>query len=248
VIPVSKLVLSLSLALLPASAKAASDLSLEELIERHTLARGGRLAIESVESLEIELDIVEPTFEVRGLYRADRAERMRIDIFSDSERVFSEGHDGSTSWQWKGGAEHSESTTPEAAATLRHGAILNLRGLHELEEAGHKLTYLGLETLEGVRLHTLQITLDDGFVLYDYLDPESLLVVRSRSFRAFHPDVDPEEKWHETRYSDFRDVGGQRRPFVTETVDLATGETISKVTVKEIQMNPVLEAAIFEAP
>ena len=247
-IPVGKLVLSMSLALLPASVEAASDLSLEELIERHTLARGGRLAIESVESLEIELDIVEPTFEVRGLYRADRAERMRIDIFSDSERVFSEGHDGSTSWQWKGGAEHSESTTPEAAAALRHGAILNLRGLHELEEGGHKLTYLGLETLDGESLHTLQITLDGGFTLYNYLDPQSFLVVRSRSFRAFHPDVDPEEKWHETRYSDFRDVAGQRRPFVTDTVDLATGERISTVTVMKIRANPALESTVFEAP
>lgn len=233
---------------LTAVATFGSDLTLEGLIDRHTLARGGSEAIESVQSLEIELHIVEKTFEVTGLYRADRESRMRIDIFSDGQRVFSEGLSRAGAWQWQGGADHSEPIVAEASAALRHGAILNLLGLHELEASGHELSYLGVEEFESERLHAIEITLDDGFKKYDYLDPETFLVVRSRSFRAFHPDLDPEKKWHETRFSDFRPVGGQIRAFAHETVDLTTGETISTTTTKSIRLNPTLDPNLFQAP
>jgi hypothetical protein len=225
-----------------------AEMPLPELLEQHTRARGGRQAIESVGSLEVELQIVEPTFEVTGLYRADRGGSMRIDVFTGDERVFSEGLDGAASWQWKGGAEHAEPTAHEAVAPLRHGVIFNLLGLHELGAAGHRIEYLGLEEFDGVELHALEITLADGFTDFRYLDPESYLVVRSRSFRAFHPDLDPTAKWHETRYSDFREIGGQTRAFVQETIDLTTGETISTVTTKAIRLNPELDAEVFQAP
>jgi hypothetical protein len=230
------------------SSLSGAEMSLPELLERHTRARGGRQAIESVDSLEIELQIVEPTFKVTGLYRAERGGSMRIDVFAGDERVFSEGLDGAASWQWKGGEQHAESTVPEAAAALQHGVIFNLLGLHELEAAGHRIEYLGLEDLDGVELHALEITLEDGFTVFRYLDPASYLIVRSRSFRAFHPDVDPTAKWHETRYSDFRQVDGQTRAFVQETIDLTTGETISNVTTKAIRLNPELDAGVFQAP
>lgn len=230
------------------SAVTSAEMSLPELLDQHTRARGGRQAIESVGSLEVELQIVEPTFEVTGLYRADRGGSMRIDIFAGSDRVFSEGLDGAASWQWKGGEAHAEPTAPEAAAALQHGVVFNLLGLHELAAAGHRIQYLGLEELDGVELHKLEITLADGFTDFRYLDPESYLIVRSRSFRAFHPDLDPTAKWHETRYSDFRQVDGQTRAFAQETIDLTNGETISNVTTKAIRLNPTLDAGVFQAP
>jgi hypothetical protein len=237
----------LSLGLMGASV-GGTEMSLPELLEHHTRACGGRQAIESVGSLEVELQIVEPTFEVSGLYRAERSGSMRIDIFDGSDRVFSEGLDGAASWQWKGGEQHAESTVPEAAAALRHGIVFNLLGLYELEPAGHRIEYLGLEELDGVKLHALEITLADGFIDFRYLDPDSYLVVRSRSFRAFHPDLDPTAKWHEVRYSDFREIGGQTRAFLQETIDLTTGDTISTVTTRAIRLNPELDAEVFQAP
>lgn len=233
---------------LAAVAAFGSDLTLGELIDRHTQARGGSEAIEAVHSLEIELHIVETTFEVTGLYRADREPRMRIDVFSDGQRVFSEGLSFASAWQWHGGADHAEPIVAEASAALRHGAILNLLGLHELEAAGHELRYLGIEDFGSEQLHSIEITLDDGFKKYEYLDPETYLIVRSRSFRAFHPDLDPEKKWHETRFSDFRPVGGQVRAFAQETVDLTTGESISTTTTKSIRLNPALDPNLFQAP
>src|SRR5439155_20776216 len=51
-----------------------------EVIERHTKAMGGRAAIEAIQSIEIDLHIADPKFEVDGTYFAARPGKMRIDV------------------------------------------------------------------------------------------------------------------------------------------------------------------------
>ena len=57
--------------------------TVDEIIDRNTEARGGRRAIEAVQSLAIDLKIVDPGFAVDGTYRAARPGKMRIDISAD---------------------------------------------------------------------------------------------------------------------------------------------------------------------
>jgi hypothetical protein len=75
---------------------------------KHTLARGGVEAIESAHTVAIRLRIVEPKFTVEGLYQASRDGQMRIEVFADGKRVFSEGYDGRRGWQLAAGAEHAD--------------------------------------------------------------------------------------------------------------------------------------------
>src|SRR6266487_6755842 len=45
-----------------------SPTTVDEVIERHTKAMGGRAAIEAIQSIEIDLHIADPKFEVDGTY------------------------------------------------------------------------------------------------------------------------------------------------------------------------------------
>jgi hypothetical protein len=56
------------------------SVSLGEIIERNTDAMGGRGAIEAVQSIQIELHIEDPSFEVDGTYYAMRPGKMRIEL------------------------------------------------------------------------------------------------------------------------------------------------------------------------
>jgi hypothetical protein len=226
------------------------DDRLQQLIEANTQARGGREVLGAVQVIEYELTIDEPTFSVDAVYRADRQGRMRIDIYASGERVFSEGFDGARGWQWPGDAEHAMDPSPDGEAALRHGPQLpgHILGFHELEERGHRVELAGEEEFEGAHQPLLKVTLSDGHEAWYALDPESFLVVRQRDFRAFHPDVDAERKWHETRGQDFRTVEGLTRAFRTQTFDLSSGEVISTVTVRELRVNPQLDPGIFERP
>src|ERR1700731_4454365 len=94
------------------------SLTIDEVIERNTKAMGGRAAIESIHSIEINLHITDPGFEVDGIYRAARPGRMRIDVHAGGKHVFTEAFGGQNGWEWNG--KESKTTSPGATAALQH--------------------------------------------------------------------------------------------------------------------------------
>jgi len=247
--PVS-LALVVCLGLAACSGPGHGVLTLEELIRRHTEARGGRAAIEGIRNLEIKLRIVEPTYEADGVYRVDRKGRMRIDVFMEGKRVFTEAFDGQRAWQLPGGQERGVEAGSEGSAALRHSGQFptNILGLHEMEAHGHTLEYAGREEVAGVAYHVVVLTLDDGFPTRYYIDPTSYLIARGRVRKALHPDVDPAPTTIETVWTDFREVGGVRFAFQGSDTDLASGKRLQTTTLLDITPNAPLEEALFQMP
>jgi hypothetical protein len=224
--------------------------TLGELIDRHTEARGGRAAIEAIRSLEVKLRIVEPTYSADGVWRVDRRGRMRIDVFIEGKRVFTEGFDGARGWQQPGGEEPAKAASPGGNAALRHSGQLptNILGLHEMTGHGHRLEYAGLERVEGVAYHVVLLTLDDGFVTRYYLDPTTFFIARARVHKALHPDLDPTPTTIETVWSDFRTVAGVRFPFRAADTDLATGKRLQTTTLLSVTPNAPVDDSLFRMP
>jgi hypothetical protein len=222
---------------------------LESMVAQHVAARGGAAAIESVGTFECDLHIVEPTFEVDGNYVATRDGRMRVDISLDGKRVFTEALDRRGAWSWSPDEGVKEGSAA-AAAALRHGIEfpLKLFGLHEMKSRGHRLEPEGRETVEGTDYHVMRLTLDDGFEVRYYLNPDTWLIERERTRKAMHVDVDPTPQWIETTYSDFRPVGGVLFPHRQVERELATGKLLSTGTIREIRINAPLAAARFSPP
>lgn len=224
-----------------------APLTLEQVIDQNTKAMGGRAAIEAVKSIQIDLHIVDPGFEVDGAYRAARPGRMRIDIQAGGKHVFTEAFDGHQGWQWddEGG---KKGASPKASAALRHGVELpgKLFGLHELRQRDHQLELVGREKIEGVNYYVLRLTLSDGYPTTLYVDPVSLLITRRRDVRPLHVDVDPTPTTIEQRSSDFREITGVQFSFVSEEVDLKTGKTLETARVKRIKVNPPIDPDIFQ--
>src|SRR5207244_7736929 len=98
-----------------------SPTTADEVIERHTKAMGGRAAIEAIQSIEIDLHIADPKFEVDGIYFAARPGKMRIDVNAGGERVFTEAFDGQKGWQSESKGAAQKVATEKATAALRHG-------------------------------------------------------------------------------------------------------------------------------
>ena len=123
------------------------SVSLDEIIERNTGAMGGRGAIEAVQSIQIELHIKDPSFEIDCTYYATRPGKMRIDVSAEGKHVFTEAFDGRNGWQWEGKGEQKPATE-KATAALRHGVELpgKLFGLHELQARGHRMKSIGRGT------------------------------------------------------------------------------------------------------
>ena len=219
--------------------RVADPLTLGEILACNDSVVGGS-ALRRVRQVEYDLHIVEPTFEVRGLYRADRAGTMRIDIFAEGQRVFSEGWDGTAGWQLPQGRTVAVPTSEAGAAALRHG----------LEQPGHLWT---LQDMKGnghsVELdeaadstddaHVVRLTLADGFQSWFWIDAASCLVTKTRDFRAFHPDVVAEERWIENHFRDYRTDAGVTRASTTLNVDVMSGDTVGRTMLLAVRTEPI---------
>ena len=173
---------------------------------------------------------------------------MRIDIFADGERVFTEGFDGSDGWQLLGGATEGIDMSAKGQAAVKHGIVTNLYGLHEFPGLGHSLLLKGRERISGVNYWVVDVIFDDGFISRNYLDPQTFLVARTRQDAALHPDVDPEVRRFETREFDYRKIDGVLLAFQTVKIDLDSTEQVQSTLLKKITINPDLDPAIFDRP
>jgi hypothetical protein len=232
----------LTAGLMVVGAGSSVDESLDGLVAANTVSRGGVAAIEAVDSVQIDVRIEEPSFTVDAIYRAARDGSMRIDVYDASgQRVYTEALDDGRAWSQAAGDDAPVATTGAAgAAALRHGveSPLKLFGLHEMTRRGHALELRGREVVDGVDYYVIRAVLDDGYETYYYLHPVTALIERERQYRALHVDVDPQPRWIETRFEDYRPVAGVLFPFRQVESRLDTGEVLSTTTTRRIAVNP----------
>jgi len=209
---------------------------LANIIDANVAARGGATALENIRNIRTKVEIVEPTFAVTGDYRAKDG-RMRIDIYADGARVFSEGVDDVGAWQQNGeGAPITESSASGRAALL-HGIEFNLFGLHQLTDRGAALSIEGDENIDNVTFRGIKVRLADGFETYLYFNPATSMIERRRDVRALHPDVDPTTKLIENRYFDFRDFCGVLSPASSRQVDVISGTELQTTKIVSQECN-----------
>jgi hypothetical protein len=220
-----------------ATPAAPTEPDLDTVLRNHARARGGTAELESLTTMLSEAVIIEPSFTVTGRYIAAANGRMRVDVFHEGNRGFSEGIDENGAWTWPGGQPSPSPASVVAGATLARGVEFNLHGLHVYPARGHAVTLLGRRTIAGVAYYELHLRLRDGYETFRYVNPETWLIDRYRDTRALHPDVDPTEVLIETENSDFRRVGGVVTHFAWTERNVSDGATLQQGEVQRLEYN-----------
>jgi len=222
-------------------------LSLDDLIGRNVQAMGGAAALNAVQSIKVDLHIVDPGFEVDGTYHAARPGKMRIDVSAGGKHVYTEAFNGIRGWQWKGEGD-PVAESDKATAALRHGVELpgKLFGLHEVRQRGNNLELIGREKIDGMNYYVLRMSLTDGYSTSLYMDPQTWFITRRRDVRPLHVDIDPTPTTIESRSSDFRQVQGVMFPFASVDIDLKTGKELESASIRSITLNPPIEPVFFD--
>lgn len=212
---------------------------LSRLISRHTASRGGAERIEAVQRIRFDIEVEEPAFKVDVRYVADRTGRVRVDVFHEGKRVFSEGVDREGGWQ-AGEDGVSKPMSADGRKAIEHGRVFNLYGLHEYERLGHRLSMQPREMIDGRAYEVVMLVFNDGFETWRGFDAETGLLAFSRDFRPLHPDIDPKPVWIESRYSDDREIEGVVFPFASRQEVRGTGEWLQSSRIRSIEINPDL--------
>ena len=241
--------LALALLAFAGCAHHSAPTSLGDILARNRAATWGANEPSTIGSLEYEIHIKEAKFELDGIYKVNRLGQMRIDLYSGSKRVYTEGFDGESGWALNAEGKASDES-PTGSAALWHGTQFpgKIFTLDELPARGHRLESVGRESIGGVDYYVVKIVLSDGFETYRYLNPTTFLIERGRDFRAIHPALDPKAGWLEMAWTDYRPVAGVMRSFSETMTDLATGQWKQSMTVNSIRVNPELDPELFQKP
>jgi hypothetical protein len=220
-------------------------LTLDEIIRRNTLARGGAEALDRVRSIAVDVEIVEGEQTLNGHYAANTDGLVRIDVYAGGKLAGAEGIDSQGVWiLGRDGPRASVATGSNNA--LLHGAHNHLFGWHRFAGLGHKLALMPPAAIDGITYQVVEIRYSTGHVSYFYVDPTSWQAVRRRDERAYHPDVDMAKQRVESRFLDFQAVDGVIAAHRNEDYDLNSGKLLSTNRVLSRRVNPALAANHFD--
>lgn len=219
--------------------------SVDQIVERHLQALGGREKIEAVHSVIQHLVYREGSFVLPDAFIA----RMRpyyktLGDPKDKNAEINEGYDGSA-WEYYADPGVVLRTVGAAAAAARHGTEI-IDSLVDYKSVGTRIEMAGLDVFSGNPAYKLHVTLADGFEKDVFVDRHSFLIVgdrRAAPIHAFGASVRSEN-----RIGDYRSVNGVLFPYTITEVEIGTGKELNSNTVQSMVVNEPLESPFFSPP
>lgn len=219
----------------PAQAKKELMLNVEEIIENHIKASGGREVLSKIKDQTIEAAI--SIQNLAGTVTIHQKAPNKIHTVTDLGIVKIETwYDGHSGWK-KEGEVVSEITGKDLELLNRES---DFYGLLNYKEKGWKVELLGEEKILDRDCFVINLILEDGAKKKIYIDCESYLIIKAiSSVSTSQMGEIPVESYS----SDYKNVEGMMLPFYSkEIMPHVTIET----KIKEIRFNTGLEDSLFQ--
>jgi len=221
---------------------------LEDILEKHYEALGGKDALAKVESMKatgkytmsMGGNNMEFPF-VMTMVDADDKIKVRIDSNFQGQSMV-QAYDGEKGWRIMPmmGPDPQDMSEEEAKAFSDQMAMFG--DLYGWEEKGHKLEYKGVEDVEGTETHVIQVTTADDRERTVFLDSEYYLPIKSK----MTTNMMGQEIEVEAFSSDYKKVGDLMVAHATVTSMGPGGQM--EIKLEEVLLNPEVEDKIFQKP
>jgi hypothetical protein len=225
-----------------------SNLSVDQIIEKNTAARGGIDAWHKVDSM-VWVGRVETSGNgapARFVLAMKRPNKTRFEIVSMNRmalRVF----DGTHGWKLRPMRRDEDANMqPYNAQELQfaHDEQVIDRPLIDHAAKGIKVSLAGVEQIEGHQAYRLELAMPSGATRQVWVDASSFLEIKSehetRTLLGQRVPVD-------VYYRDYRSFGGVKMPVMIES-GAASARPIDKLIIEKIELNPQVDDKMFERP
>ena len=222
---------------LPAAPGAAQ--TLDEIIARNLEAKGGIETLKGTKTVRMTGALESPSAPLPMTIKleAKRPNLMRREMRMGEQAMIS-AFDGTSAWVKQGDGPVQTLSGPEAEQ-LKQGAEFDSVFLN-YKEAGHKVEFVGTETVGGKPAHHLRVTRKEGQVQDYYIDAASGLEVKM-SMETEQAGIKLKV---DTELSDYRNVDGRMVPFKMR--QFTNGNPAGEITFKTVEFNVPLDDALFE--
>ncbi|MGA7560610.1 MAG: hypothetical protein WCF61_13015 [Terriglobales bacterium] len=216
----------------------------EELIAKNIQARGGLEKMKAIKTIRMT-----GKFEGGGGFTAavgQENERPNLirQTFTLQGMTQVLAYDGSTGWQIQpfGGKKDPELMGEDDLRDLQLDADID-GPLVEYKEKGSTVEYLGHDVVDGDDALRLKITLKNGDIIYDYLDPDTFIEIRKEIQQFIRGSV----RDHVVGLGSYKPVAGVMFPFSISSGSKNNPDAQTS-TVQKMEANVTIDPADFALP
>jgi hypothetical protein len=222
----------------------AHALTVDELVAKNLDARGGLAKIQAIATLKSEGKLL-----FGGQFELALTQYQKAPAASRSEASLQgltavQAWDGAQAWQispFQGRKDPEKMSADEARALADEAPIGG--PLVDWQARGSRIEYLGTDDVDGTEAHKLKVTLKNGDVVYDYLDPDHFLEIRAVSQRS----VRGTRVESVSDFGEYEQVAGVYFPFSIATENKADGSR-QQVSIEHAEANVPMDDALFAFP
>ncbi len=236
--------LAIALCLAAAPSRA---MTVDEVVAKNIEARGGMAHLKAIQSMRTFGEAkfgggdwsVEATF--AGVTKRPGKSRSE---FTLQGMTGVDGYDGADGWStqpWEGRKDPFRKSADETKSMAQDADIDG--PLVDWRAKGHKVEYLGTEDIDGTPAHKIRVTLKDGDVEYDYLDPDTFLQIRVTK----ESHVRGAEHVQETDEGAYAQVAGVWMPFESDSGGKGEPKT-AHFRVTRVEVNVDAPDSLFSFP
>lgn len=215
--------------------------SVEQILDRHEQAVGGREALEKIRSLH-EVDIVHvPRTGDTGISEAWIVPKKSYATFHWKQRaeMFKSGFDGETAWSIAPRVGLKKLSGEDLAHARRLTMFPEEIRLRELVS---QIRLKGKARVGGREAYILEIEFDAGYLARMYFDSETWLKVREDVVRTDSPGSPIREIY----FDDFREIPDLKIKYAFRRVEKSKNTAVEHV--KELHFNVPVDESLFKVP
>jgi len=221
-----------------------SSQTADELIAKNIQARGGMEKMKAIKNIRMK-----GKFEGGGGFTAsvgqenERPNLLR-ETFSLQGMTAVQAYDGTTGWQIQpfGGKKDPELLGEDDTRDLLLDADFD-GPLVDYKEKGNTVEYMGHDVVDGDDALRLKITLKNGDIIYDYLDPDTFIEIRREIQQFIRGSV----RDRVMGYGSYKPVAGVMYPF-SISQGPKNHPDAQTATVQKMEVNVTIDPADFMLP
>lgn len=217
----------------------------DDVVNQNIAARGGIEKIRAIKTLRMTGRVVFPG----GFAAATSQENMRPNMvretFALQGMTAVQAYDGAAGWaiQPFSGKKDPQRISDDDMRDLLIDS--DLEGpLVDYKAKGNAVEYLGHDVVDGDDALRLKVTLKNGDIIYDYLDPDTFLEIR-REVREF---IRGQVRETVTDVTAYKPVGGVMFPFSLASGAKNRPSEWQRTTIDKIEVNVPLQGSEFALP
>lgn len=242
--PLLRIVVLAALTSAPGLLAAADAPTLDDIIARHVASRGGREALEAVETARLTGTVTSGGVTNPITIEYKRPDKIRVEVAAQGMTSV-QAYDGEIGWAVlpQLGAMTPTELAGDPLRQLQDRADVIEGPLVDSAEKGNTLVLLGQEDVEGRPAYKLRVKRRSGTELTVYLDAESFLEVKQETESKVGGALLPVTVFLE----DYEPVGGLVRPRKVRAVSKG-GFLNQELDIEKTELNVDIDDARFRPP